>query len=229
MTGNELPSIRKNLLAIDWFRELSPSVFEELLKTGRMRTLLRNEWLWGEGDSFGGIATILSGTASFWTTTGDDRLAMLGIFGPGMVFGQSSHLGGGERLITVTAREHATLFTVGDADLLRVATAQPAFWQSFASLLYMQLQHCLGLCGMMLLPTRARIARRLLSLGPVRRRSDGIDWLTIRQDELAELCCLSREVLNGYLRDFESDGLLERRYGKIALLNEQGLITIAAQ
>lgn len=74
-----------------------------------------------------------------------------------------------------------------------------------------------------------RVAQTLLGLfDPVLHPAVG-QSLRITQEELAEICRLSRQRVNQALQRLSGDALLRLRYGGIELANAQGLREFAAQ
>jgi len=72
------------------------------------------------------------------------------------------------------------------------------------------------------LDTDGKVARSLSMLFNT-SHSHGPDLVWITQDELAALCGLSRQRVNRALRQLEKEGLVKTRYGRIQVLDLQGL------
>lgn len=73
---------------------------------------------------------------------------------------------------------------------------------------------------------RARLAWRILAIvNSHGKRSDASDIkeIAISQESLASMINLSRQRTNGLLKDFESDGLLSIRYGRLRVMDIAGL------
>jgi CRP/FNR family cyclic AMP-dependent transcriptional regulator len=181
-----------------------------------------DQWLYGEGDIETGIATVLCGSINVWISIDEESSRLLSIGGPTTIIGQSRVLGGGDRLVTVTAREESKVFTLGDSAIERIAARQPELWRSMGELLYKQLQNTVRVCALFALPSAQRIAHRLLELHrTIGTNNDGT--ISVDQYELADLSRVSRESLNAHLRKFEKNGWIVRGYMSILITDLQAL------
>lgn len=214
--------IRQQLLEFPWFKKLAPVLLDEIVSNGRIHTYSPGQWLYGEGDMQTGIVAVLSGSINVWISVDGESSRLLSVGGPLTVIGQSHVMGGGDRLVTVTARQESQVFTLGDVALQRIAESFPQLWQAIGQLLYGQLQNTVRLCALLGLPSAQRIARRLWelhrALGSVR---DG--QIEVGQYELADLSRVSRESLNAHLRKFEKNGWITRGYMSILVNNAEAL------
>lgn len=169
-----------------------------------------------------GIVAVLSGSISVWISVDGESSRLLSIGGPATIIGQSHIMGGGDRLVTVTARTKSQVFTLDDAALQRIANTHPQLWKAVGELLYKQLQNTVRLCAMLSLPSAQRVARRLWELD----RTLGIGKngeIDVSQYELADLSRVSRESLNSQLRKFENTGWIQRGYRSIHIKDSQAL------
>ena len=169
-----------------------------------------------------GVVAILSGNINVWISVDGESSRLLSIGGAGAVFGQSRGLGGGNRLVTVTARQQCQVFTLDDMALQRIAAHNPGLWKAMGELLYSQLQTTVRLCATLGLPGAQRIARQLWQLYRIlgQENSGKVD---VSQYELADLSRVSRESLSAHLRKFEQNGWIRRGYMSLQIENARAL------
>ena len=65
---------------------------------------------------------------------------------------------------------------------------------------------------------KERLAKRLINLSDL---SDG--GVKASQEELSQLVAISRQSASKFLKEWEDQGIIERRYGLIRVLNRQRL------
>lgn len=212
-----------------WLARQSPALRAALLREGRPIALDPGQWLHGEGDEGGGVAIVLAGALRLMVAVADGAEAVLDVAGPGTVFGQTPSFGGGPRLVTAIAAEPARVLHIPDRALQRIAADLPEVWRALSELLYGQLSRSIRLSAQFIgLPAVPRLAARL---GAVARanRLDPRAWIPLSQAELAQMTALSRKTVNGILRRWRREGLVDTRYRAIRVLRPDRLATIAAR
>ena len=179
------------------------------------------QWVYSEGDPDTGLCAVLDGALRLEVAVDADRDVLIGLAQAPAILGQSRRRGGGPRIVTTRAQGIATILTISDAALDRIAVAHPDVWKDVSELVYGELDTIVHFAAQLLvLRPRARIAARLLQLA-----SD--DRVLARQSDLAEMCGMTRKAMNDHLTKLEADGLIQRGYGAVRLLSAAGLTRIA--
>jgi CRP/FNR family cyclic AMP-dependent transcriptional regulator len=206
------------LLRSPWFMDQPQVIRTALIDEGRTMRLQPNQWIYSEGDTDSGIYGVLEGTLRVEAAVGQDRSVLLNIVGAGEFIGQARAFGGGGRIVTARASGAATVLAVSDSSLARIAQREPDIWRVVSALVYAQLNGVVHLTALLLgLPPRMRIAARLLALP-----TDGA-VTCVTQDDLAEMCGLSRKAVNAHLKALMGEGLVRTGYGGVRVLSRSRL------
>ncbi|MCS6785801.1 MAG: Crp/Fnr family transcriptional regulator, partial [Thiobacillaceae bacterium] len=176
------------------------------------------------GDS---LYVLLSGKVKVSLLSQDGKEAILGVLGPGEVFGEMSLLDGMPRSATVTTLERARLLKLGRQDFLHFLQRNPDVMLNLLVAFSQRLRSTNTLiANLSFLNLPARLARLLMELGQRHGRpgpAGVIIGLRLSQEELGNLAGTSRESVNKQLRAWAESGLLEYCQGIITLKNVEGL------
>lgn len=212
------------LRASGWLAAYGEAMAEALLAEGALRRLPAGRWAHGEGDEQTGVLAVIEGALDLYCQAPGDREVRIGHVGAGGALGQTMSFGGGPRLVTAVCAEPSLVLQVSDAGLERIARTRPDVWRAVATLVYLQLRNALQMAAdAVALPPRQRLASRLLALSRNRRGPS----LHISQQALAEMTGLSRKTANGYLAQFQRQGLVSLDYARITVLDPSRLERIA--
>lgn len=144
-----------------------------------------------------------------------------GILGPGDTFGEMGMLDGEARSATVTAIEPCELLVLGHAAFEQLIRDFPSLAINLMVILSHRLRHTSGLYeDTVFMEVPDRLAQFLLKFSRPEETESGISVLnvTLSQYELGTLVNASRESVNKLLNDWEGQGLIERRNGKLRIL-----------
>ena len=152
---------------------------------------------------------------------------MIGIIGAGAVLGHTTRYSGGPRLVTAVCVEASLLLEISEASLERVAMQFPEVWRAIAGFAYAHTRRALQMAADVIsLKPRQRIAARLLAAVEAEGLF-GTPTLKISQDLLGEMLGLARKTVNVHLSFFEEIGLIRNGYGRVKILDFEGLRTIS--
>ena len=209
---------RERRAAIPWFAGLDAHVRALLIGRGRWRRRAAGEWVYGEGDEDTGLVAVVDGALYLHAQAAGGREVLFAMAPAGTVIGQSGRFGGGPRLITATCAAECLLFSLSDHALQQTAATHPTLWMSVSTLLYGQLRLLVeSMAEFVALKPRQRMIARLLAF------EASANPVPISQAALAEIVGVSRNAVNGWLAELEADGVIERRYGRIAVLRRDDL------
>lgn len=208
-----------------WLAPHGEGLAGALLAEGSLAWLEAGRWAQAEGDEQTGLLVVVAGALDLYCQAPGDREVRFNQIGAGAALGQTMSFGGGPRLVTAVCAEPSLLLRVSDAGLERITRTQPEIWRAVASLVYLQLRATLHLAaGAIALPPRQRLAARLVSLVRNQQSDHG---LTLSQQALAEMVGLTRKTVNGYLADFQRQGLVRLDYGRLFVIDPRRLERVA--
>ncbi len=120
----------KELAQVPIFRRAGADELQQLGSIAKRESLKSNTVVFFQGDRADKLYVILSGAAKVYQQTDDGKQKILGILGPGEVFGELTLLDARERSATVETMEQTEMLTVDHHDFHTVATKNPdILWQ----------------------------------------------------------------------------------------------------
>lgn len=217
MDRNIRPDFKKHLSQSEWLSTLPPVLAETLLARSTQLRLARDEVLYDFGDPAGGVYGIYEGTVAIRIDDSDTGTIHAHLLGAGAWFGEISALSRRPRSIGVSVHSRTcSFFAVSLAEIDRIVAKTPEFWRY------------LGLLTAMHAATSVQTARDLLLRDPrdrvwatLTRLDQSVGrWgpIPLTQEELADMCGLSRGAVARALAGFEASGKLKRGFREITLL-----------
>ena len=205
-----------------WFSALPTEEQEALIGSSELMTLGPGEYLFHRGDTPVAFYGIKSGRLKASTVREDGKEAILAVIDPGNWFGQTSLTSNQPRPRDVVALDRSAVFVVKAAAFEELMQSH-AFVRAIAQL---QSLHMNWLYRMVedatLHSTRARIARRLLSLasGEVTLAPQSRQDVSLSQDTLAMMLGITRQTLSLELKAMAEKGAITLCYGRIEILSK---------
>lgn len=200
-----------------WLRSIDPAFAAAVLDAARTLQAPKGQLIYEILDPVGGLYGVVSGLVAARLDLDHAEVLTAHAFGPGDWFGEASFITGMPRQVTTAALSDCNLAYVSKADLQEICDNTPSGWRSIGS----QSAISTGVA--------ARVARNLLISDPRRRvRSVLTDLsgpesarrdLPLTQNDLAEMCALSRSAISKILHEFETCGFCQRKYGRIVILD----------
>lgn len=216
------PSVRF-LQMQPWFAEMPPA--GQARVTDSVFTLkgAKGDVMLHAGDVVQGWYAVLSGLVKLQSSSSQGRRsAYLGIPG-GEWFGEGAAMKQEARRYDVIALRETELLCLPCAQFQRLRAASLTFNQALADQLNMRLGQAMAIIETMRLRTpEQRVAMylgRLLWHGPRQ--------LSLSQEELGILAGLSRQTVNLVLKGLEQRGLVSLEFGRVSILDDQGLAELA--
>lgn len=211
----------------DWLKDYPAELAGRLVAEGRLVHLNAGEWAQAEGDNRNGLSVVIGGLLHTYCTAPGDRDVMIWFAEPGSILGHATRFGGGPRLVTAVCAEPSILLEISENALDKVAEHVPDIWRAIAAFTYDDLRNALRMVAEVIsLKPRERIAARLLAISGDGRPGRA-PVLRICQELLGELMGVTRKTVNLHLSAFECAGLVHVGYGRIEILDFDGLRDIA--
>ena len=207
------------LQAQPWFGPLPQQLREQVAASVTTLRGGKGEVLLHAGEEVRGWYAVLNGLVKLQSESAEGRRqAFLGIPG-GEWFGEGSVLKRDPRRYDVVALRETELLCLPRAQFEQLRAGSLPFCHALIEQFNMRLGQAMAIIETMRLRTpQQRVA---MYLGPQLWR--GSRRMSLSQEELGILVGLSRQTVNGVLKDFEWRKLVSLEFGRVHILDEAGL------
>jgi CRP/FNR family transcriptional regulator, cyclic AMP receptor protein len=212
------------------FRDLPPTVIEQLGSYMKTRRVARGTTIFSKGDPGSGLMGVLSGTVKISVASADGKDIVLNIFHEGDVFGEIALLDGRPRTADATAMSDCELIVIERRDFVRFLTSNPEVTLKFIEILCSRLRRTseqVQDVTFLNLPTR--LAKALLQLTAAEEGSAPRSKVTITQREISQIIGRSRESTNKQLRAWAKRGWIRLERGSVSVVSPENLVAVAAE
>ena len=183
-----------------------------------------------QGEDSRSVMVVADGYVKLSAVTLNGREVVLGLAGPGSVFGELAVLNGWPRTATATALAECVLLSIDGAAFSHALGHRPAAMLEVIRLVSRRLRKTTEqMTDVIDMPAPARIAKALLQLAALHSKpvpgGRQIE-LALSQRELGAMAGSIREVINRHLRNWRDAGWLRLSDRSIVLTDEQALRTL---
>jgi CRP-like cAMP-binding protein len=216
----------KELEQLPLLSKLEPETLQEILRHAFIQTRPAGFDLNIEGAPAEFCYLILSGQVRALRMSRDGRMQVLSRLGPGEALNIISLLKE-DRLNQASIETLTTtkLLTLDQSTFFMLVAKYPDFSRMILQIMADRMEKMTNLAADLSLHTvRTRLARFLLDLANQPQSAGG--WT---QDEIAAHIGTVRDVVGRLLREFESEGLIQRKRQQIAIIDRSGLLRVADQ
>jgi CRP/FNR family transcriptional regulator, cyclic AMP receptor protein len=208
-----------------WFSALPAQAQEQIALQVYTLQGAKGEVMLRSGEEVRGWYAVVSGLVKLQSETPRGRRqGFLGI-PAGEWFGEGSVMKSDARRYDVIAMRECELLCLPRAVFEELRATDLAFNQALADQLNMRLGQAMAIIETFRLRTPEQ--RVAMYLGPVLWH--GPRKLSLSQEELGILAGLSRQTVNGVLKTLEQQGLVALEFGRVSILDEQGLVELATR
>jgi CRP-like cAMP-binding protein len=215
------------LAQVSIFENLQGVDLEHLSALIRSRRYARGEVIFHQGDVGTTLYIIRKGEVAIRVSSPEGKEVILALLDRGDFFGELALLDGEPRSTDAVAREETDLLSIQREDFRHFLDARPQVAVDLMATLSRLVRHVTQLVhDTHFLDARARLVRVLLDLA----RGQGLAGAEgvvipqrLTQSELANLCGLTRESTNKWLRFYVREGLLSYDGGRITLVDPKRL------
>jgi CRP/FNR family transcriptional regulator, cyclic AMP receptor protein len=199
----------------------------EFNATARRRRCVRGELIYSQGEPGSEMFRLVSGAVRLSVTRSDGRELLYLLFEPGDCFGVSTLIDGDARPHTAEAGKNLELQVLGRTAFNRLRAGYREFDDA---LLRLVTRHMRLLSGFVsdanLQDISARVASRIVAAARSFGKpcEAGIELaISLSQAELGLMVGGARQTVNRVLRQFQRDGLLSVRNGRLVIHSLEGL------
>lgn len=209
-----------------WFNSLPKTLRMDMMAAAKIVRLEPGQQLFLQGNPEHSLYAVISGGISISRQREDGKEALLTIIDAPNWFGEITLFDRGCRTHDAIAVNKTVLLEISGTALDQIFNEDPSYWQYFGQLLILKMRTLLDLCeDMALLSNAQRLAKRLLliamSNGEVIGSSKRV--VELQQEQLAMMLFITRQTTNHILKNLERLGLIKVIYGKIEILDIEGL------
>lgn len=212
---------------ISLFENLQTEELEHLSTLLRSRRYSKGEVIFHQGDVGTALYILRKGQVNIRLSSDDGKEVILALLDRGDVFGELALLDDEPRSTDAVAREEADLLSLQREDFRKFLDARPQVAMRLLSALSRLVRRVTQLVhDTTFLDARTRLVRVLLELAENQGRpsTEGVVIAhKLTQSELANLCGLTRESTNKWLRFYVREGLLSYEGGQITLVKPERL------
>jgi CRP/FNR family transcriptional regulator, cyclic AMP receptor protein len=206
-----------------WFALLPSNWQARLLETCTTVSAKKGQVVMPAGSPVDGWYAVLSGLVKLESSTPDGRTSTFLGVPDGEWFGEGSALKAEGRRYSVIALRDTVLLRLPLVEFEALKTSSLAFNQYLVN----HLNHRLGQAMAIIEADRSRSPEQRVAL-----YLSGVFWgkshrVNLSQEELGNLCGLSRQTVNKVLGAMQSEGILTLNFSQIQVLNPEALASIA--
>jgi CRP-like cAMP-binding protein len=211
------------LASHEFFRDMPPTVVEQLAIHARSTNVPSGHYIFRKGDEGLGLLAVVSGIVKVSVPSPDGKEIVLNIIGAGEIFGEIALLDGEPRTADAVAATRCQLLFLDRRDFLRVLHAQPFLAIKLLAVVSGRLRRTSGQVEDIAFATApARIAKALFRLAEIQGTINGeTPRIVVTQKELGQTVGLSRESTNKCLRTWEKAGYIHLEKGGCTIRNRQ--------
>ena len=202
------------------FRELDEQSLLEIQKLCVIREFGAGETIFRQGEPGHTLVGLLEGKIRISVTSKSGQELNLNLIEPGEIVGEIAFIDGGLRTATGTAVVPSQCITITRSPFLKLMDRRPQISRHLLALLCERVRWTSQLVAdSAFLSVPDRMATRLLDLAQLHgRQVDQEVVVRLPQQELADYLGVSRQVVNGYLREWQKKGQVRLSRGTITLL-----------
>ncbi len=222
------------LLKQSWLEGYPDQVVEDAASSASLRTVEDGTLLHARGAEADGFYTIARGAVRFTRTTADGHATTIAVLDAPSCFGEIALFDGLPRSHDGHASGPTVLLFHAKTDFQRLLARHPAIYECFAKMLCLRLRTTFDLVEeAATAPLPQRLARRMLELAHITPSAMNVATLArgrevpLTQEELGHLLGKSRQSIAKLLRQWEQNGLVKTKYGRVSIRQPQSLGRIA--
>lgn len=209
------------------FAALDPEGAAALRASLVARDVAKGEVIFSEGQPGDQMYVIVEGKVKLGQTSADGRESLLGVLGPGEMFGELSLFDPGLRTSTATALTDSIVLALGNDQLRPWLSGRPEVAAALLQALARRIRRTNeAMADLVFSDVPGRVAKALMELGEKfgEVTPDGL-LVThdMTQEELAQLVGASRETVNKALADFAQRGWIRLESRQVLILDVERL------
>jgi CRP-like cAMP-binding protein len=222
-TRAERSAALATLARTGWFAGRTERTRALIAAEARLRRFRPGEVVYHVGDAPNGLYGLVEGALRISVPRDDGEDYVIHRADPGFWIGDAAQFSDGGRLVTLTAAGPTLVAHVSVEALERLVEADPRLYRDFYALTHQNFRTALRLFVNTLVPeSDLRVALRLLHQDELAGQPER--GVALAQAEFADLVGLSLPTLQRALKRLGEAGLIEVGYGRLRILDREGLL-----
>lgn len=222
------------LLRSSWLAGFPDEVIAAATACASMRSMEDGTLVHARGAEADGFYTIARGHVRFTRATADGHQTTIAVLDAPSWFGEISLFDGLPRTHDAHAYGNTLLLFHAKTDFKRLLARYPSIYERFTRTLSLRLRATFDMVEeAAIAPLPQRLARRLLELAHLKPSAMNISMdalgreVPLTQEELGNLLGKSRQSISKLLHQWEQNGLIQTKYGRISIQQPDALGRIA--
>jgi CRP-like cAMP-binding protein len=214
-----------------WFAGLDADIQARIEAAGRVKSIRRGDVFIRQGDEPTGLYAVVEGQIRAQATASTGKAALVAIFHPGDFFCYLACADGRPHSTDHVASVDSTVFVLPQQPAREIFTADQKLFLHLVDPQLLSFRKAMEhLITTVRLSPIQRLAERLLDLSRSHYYPQGDHYplLGLSQELLASAVLCTRQTTNELIGELQSRGLIRSEYGKIEILDPDGLRKIHA-
>ncbi len=226
--NDELNAALEILAERGWYSSRPKDVQRRLAMIAKLRQFEINEPLYLAGDTANGVFGLVNGALNISFPRGDGEDYVMHRAGSGFWIGDLALFSQEMRLVSVHTAEPTTMVQLPTQELMKLVLDDPRLYADFYALTYENFKTTFKVVtNLSISSLEARVADRLLLEAAVLPDAQG--WVGLSQHDFAALVALSLPTFQRVITRFARMGLVEKGYGRIRVVDREGLRRVCMQ
>jgi len=212
-------NIRETLAQNPWFSGLPANCQQALISVARIKQFSVHSVIHCKGQPPNGLFFINKGKIRISNFTPDGKEVVLTWLTAGEWFGEISSFDNLPRTHSATVDEAAELIVIAHKDFPLICSKHPELYQYFIPLFCERIRLLFELVDeARTLPIKLQLVKRLLHLQQSNSKNEPLE---VSQESLALMLNTTRQSVNRWLNELQSENLIQLAYNKITFAPEK--------
>lgn len=222
--------MKKNMMEIlqtsQWFNGLPADLQTAFAKHAKLKRLVQHEVIHAKGQACNGFFFVWQGKIRISNYTPAGKEVLLTWLAPGAWFGEISLFDGLPRTHYAAADEPSQVINIPSDDFQQILSRHPALYQFVMPILCQRLRQLFQLIeDARTLPGKQQLVKQLLHIcSQTQKKSKNAEiCVELSQESLALMLNTTRQSVNKWLNELQSEGLIQLAYQKVLISDRQKL------
>lgn len=201
---------------------------EALLAQARLRDYAAGDTITALGDAPGGLHCVVKGLADVLIAPGPFPPQLASLARPRWWVGEAAVMSRTTRRLGLIARTDVRMLLVPESAVTALAAEAPETWRRIGEITTAHVDAALlQAASLASSDLKLRLAAVLSRLTGADALCDAVTELPLTREEIGEIAGLSRNTVGRLLAELARDGIIKARYGRLVIVDPEGLAALA--